>query len=103
MGMTWEDRPTARWIHLAGDLDHDGCLELHAEFRRVADEAVMPVIVDLSQVPFVASNGIRMLLEVHHNLREAGRVLRVSNLQAAVRKVFSTTGIFEAIPELEAR
>ncbi|MHC4954134.1 MAG: STAS domain-containing protein [Planctomycetota bacterium] len=99
--MTWEDRPDARWIHLAGELDHDGCRELHDDFRRVAGEAATPVIVDLGEVPFVASNGLRMLLEVQHNLRAGGRNLMVSNLQEAVRKVFSTTGIFDAIPELE--
>jgi len=101
MGMTYEDRPDARWIHLEGDLDHDGCRAMHDEFQRIANEAGTPVVVNLAGVPFVASNGIRMLLETHHSLRGNGRHLMVSNLQAAVRKVFTTTGIFDAIPELE--
>ena len=103
MAMTWEDRSDARWIHIRGDLDHDGCRTMQAEFQRVASEGRLPVIVDLTDVPFVASNGIRMLLETHHNLRECGRRLMVSNLQEPVRKVFSTTGIFDAIPELDGR
>jgi len=103
MGMTWEDRSDARWIHIRGDLDHDGCRAMHDEFQRVAGEGRLPVVVDLADVPFVASNGIRMLLETHHDLRDRGRHLMVSNLQEPVRKVFSTTGIFDAIPELEAR
>ena len=103
MGMTWEDWSDAWWIHIRGDLDHDGCRAMHAEFRRVADEGALPVIVDLAEVPFVASNGLRMLLETHHNLRDRGRHLMVSNLQEPVRKVFTTTGIFDAIPELDGR
>jgi len=101
MEMTWEDRSDARWIHIQGELDHEGCAAMHDEFQRVAREGRMPVVVDLSKVPFVASNGIRMLLEIHHSLRDEGRRLMVSNLQGPVRKVFSTTGIFDAIPEFD--
>jgi len=101
MGLTWEDRPDARWITLTGELDHDGCRDLHDEFQRIATSAAAPVVVDLAQVPFVASNGLRLLLETHHQLRDAGRRLMVHNLQPSVRRVFRTTGIFDAIPELE--
>ena len=101
MGMTWEDRPDARWILLDGDLDHEGCRDVHDEFQRVAEDGAMAVVVDLSKVPFVASNGLRLLLETHHQLRDSGHRLMVHNLQPAVRKVFSTTGIFDAIPEFE--
>ncbi len=101
MGMTWEDRPEGRWIRLDGELDHDGCRELWEEFRRVAEQSPIAVIVDLEGVPFVASNGLRMLLEAHHELRDGGRSLMVSNLQPSVRKVFLTTGIFDAIPEMD--
>ncbi|MHC4939891.1 MAG: STAS domain-containing protein [Planctomycetota bacterium] len=101
MGITWEDRPNARWIILTGELDHEGCALVHDEFQKVAEEAASPVVVDLAGVPFVASNGLRLLLETHHQLRDAGRRLLVHNLQPSVRKVFRTTGIFDAIPEFE--
>lgn len=101
MGITWEDRPDGRWIHLTGELDHDGCRKVYEEFRRVAAGTQTSVIVDLEGVPFVASNGLRMLLETHHDLRDGGRRLMVSNLRPPVRKVFQTTGIFDAIPEMD--
>ena len=101
MGMTWEDRPDARWILLDGELDHEGCRDVHDEFQRVAEACTTSVVVDLAKVPFVASNGLRLLLEMHYQLRDAGQRLMVHNLQPAVRQVFSTTGIFDAIPEFE--
>ncbi|MEM8885842.1 MAG: STAS domain-containing protein [Planctomycetota bacterium] len=101
--MTWEDRPDARWIILSGELDHEGCQSVTDEFRRVAQDSVHPVVVDLSSVRFVASTGLRMLLESHHALRDQGHSLKVHNLQEPVRRVFHTTGIFDAIPEFEQR
>ncbi|MHC4410248.1 MAG: STAS domain-containing protein [Planctomycetota bacterium] len=101
MGMTWEDRPDARRIILSGELDHEGCARVHDELQQVAEDSADRVIVDFSDVPFVASNGLRLLLETHHQLRDAGRRLLVHNLQPAVHRVFATTGIFDAIPEFE--
>jgi len=101
MGMRWEDRPDGRWIIMTGELDHDGCRDVHDEFQRIASGASAPVVVDLAEVSFVASNGLRLLLETHHRLRDAGRRLMVHNLQPSVRKVVRTTGVFDAIPELE--
>jgi anti-anti-sigma factor len=101
MGITWEDRPEARWITLTGELDHEGCRQMQEEFQRIAGGCADSVVVDLGQVPFVASNGLRLLLETQHQLRDAGRRLMVHNLHPSVRTVFRTTGVFEAIPEFE--
>ena len=101
MGMNWEDRSDTRWIVLTGDLDHVGCSNVHQELKQVATSSSSSVVVDLEAVPFIASNGLRMLLEIHHDLRSAGHTLQVRNLQPSVRSVFQTTGIFDAIPEFE--
>ena len=98
--LRWEDRKETRWILLAGELDHQGSHELENRLQTATADCSGPVIVDLADVTFVGSHALRLLLEANHMLGAAGRSLRVSGLRPIVRKVFETTGIFEAIPEV---
>ena len=59
------------------------------------------VVVDMTHVTFVASHGIRLLLQANRQLKQSGRSLRLAGMSPQVRKVFETTGLFQAIPELE--
>ena len=98
----WEDRDQQRWIHLEGELDYDGCRELEGPFREVVADGNGTVVVDLTDVTFVASQCLRLLLETNRTLKDAGRSLLITGPQPHVRKVFETTGLFMAIPEYEA-
>jgi anti-anti-sigma factor len=100
--MRFEDRRNARWIHLDGELDSDGCAEMGDQFRAAVASGPDAVVVDMTQVTFVASHGIRLLLQANRKLREAGRSLRIAGLSPRIRRVFETTGLFEAIPEYDA-
>ena len=99
--LKWEDRDDTRWILIEGELDHDGSHELERSLRDAAAASGGPVVVDLAEVTFVGSHALRLLLEANHNLSAAGRSMSVAGLRPIVRKVFETTGIFEAIPEVE--
>ncbi len=94
----WDDRDGARWIQLRGELDNLGYQKVSARFFEAARGADI-VIVDMSGVKFVSSNGVRLLLAAHQQLRPRGGRLYVTGLQPGVRKVFNTIRIFEAIPE----
>ncbi len=96
-----EDRDDARWILIEGELDHEGSHELGQSLQDAAAASVGLVVVDLAAVTFVGSHALRLLLEANHNLVAVGRSMRVAGLRPIVRKVFETTGIFEAIPEVE--
>ncbi|MHC4956973.1 MAG: STAS domain-containing protein [Planctomycetota bacterium] len=100
--MKWEDRDGERWIHLEGELDHIGTEGLVERLMETADDGNGAVVLDFALVTFVGSPGLRVLLQTHHQLKSNGRKLRVCGLRPGVRRVFATTGIFEAIPEIEA-
>ena len=100
--LRWEDRDETRWILLEGELDHIGSKELGGLLIEAAGRSSHPVVVDMADVSFVGSHALRLLLETNHTLGAEGRTLRVSGLRPLVRKVFETTGIFDAIPEVES-
>jgi anti-anti-sigma factor len=61
--------------------------------------------VDLSQVPFLASIGIRILLTNARVLRQRGGRMALLNPQSMVEEVLKVTGIESIIPifhDLEA-
>jgi len=64
-------------VALAGDLDYDGATKIETEFMACVTAREKPTIVDLSEVGFLGSPGIRMLLVADRGLKQvdAGMVL----------------------------
>jgi len=98
--LRWEDRADGRWILISGELDHEGCARIGDRLREAANGAKPGrVIVDLGDVSFVASQGLRLLLQVQSALKPAGRTLQIGAMRPNIRRVMETTGILQAIPE----
>lgn len=94
------ERDGRTWIRLEGQLDHEGCAEISAAFDRSLRGARSEIIIDLRDVTFIASQGIRMLLQGYKSAQPAGFAMKVTGLSPLTRRVFDTTGLFQAIPEL---
>ena len=99
--LSWQDRDGGRWLILEGELDHVACAQLEDDFRTAAFDAAGLVIADMGGVSFVASHGLRMLLQVHKKLKDDGRQLRVAHMRPHVRQVLETTGLLQVIPEMK--
>jgi len=97
--INWEDRVFGRWIRLEGDMDHVGCEQVRAALDSAVLGSSLPVIIDLSRVDLLSSQGIAQLLRAQGHARARGQPLFVDGLDAHKRKVLDTVGIFQAIPE----
>ena len=53
------------------------------------------LVLDLSEMSFIDSVGLGVLIGVLKRARESGRELELRNLQPAARKVFEITGLHE--------
>ena len=92
-----EIRGEETWIHVEGELDHDGCGQVAPVLLRA--EGAGPVVVDMSGVTFVSSEGIGLMLRAHRKRREEGRTLLLSGLRPHIRRSFEIVGVFEVVPE----
>jgi len=100
----WEDGEKERLVRLSGELDHDGCEEVDAAFREaITNVSRDRVVVDMSEVTFVSSQGIWMMLQAHAQLKGEGRVLHVRGMRPHISKVFETVGVFRAVPEWKSQ
>lgn len=72
-----------------GDIDIAGGPTLENALRSAGD---MPIVLDLRDVEFVDSSGLRALLTATRQARQHGACVRLRNVGAAVRRMLDITG-----------
>lgn len=88
-----------RNIYLTGRLDIQGTEEISTEFTKLNAEAKQNVMIDLSEVSFLASMGIRELISNAKSLqRRGGRMILYVGNNALIAKILETTNIGELLP-----
>lgn len=88
-----------RTIHLSGRLDLVGTDEISTKFAALATANGRHVIVDLADVSFLASIGIRAIITNAKALQQrGGRMVLFVGANQAVAKTLETTGIDSLIP-----
>ena len=53
------------------------------------------VVIDLANVPYMSSAGLRLLLSAHKTMHAKGGELKIANVQEAVREVLDITGFLD--------
>ena len=100
MPIRYEDLSNdVRRISLSGRLDTVGSEEIAKELASLAASAARGVVVDLSQVTFLSSMGIRALIAAA-KARQAngGRMVLLVDGSDTVERTLEATGIDELIP-----
>jgi anti-anti-sigma factor len=89
--------PNLTRIALAGKLDVEGEGQIGAEFRQIVDGSPLNVLVDLSQVSYLASLGIRLLFAGAKSLAATGKKMVVLNPQPMVKETLLNSGTVKLI------
>jgi anti-sigma B factor antagonist len=100
MAIEFEDvTDTFRRIRLSGRLDIQGTEAISIKFTFLAASAPRRVVVDLTEVSFLASIGIRELISSAKALQQrGGRMVLLVGENAGVAKTLEVTGIDTLIP-----
>lgn len=85
-------------IALSGKLDVEGEGQIGEEFRRLVESRNTSFLVDMSQVTYLASLGIRLLFAGAKSLAIQNRKLVVFNPQPMVEETLMTSGTAKLIP-----
>lgn len=96
-----EQENTIRIIKLTGKLDIMGANEIDTRFAAYCSGENVRVLVDLSQVDYLASIGIRLLTSNAKSLASRAGKLVLLNPTDDVRSVLDTTGILTIIPTFD--
>lgn len=85
-------------VALSGRLDIDGVKAVELEFTSVVGGKDQSAIVDFTEVSFIASLGMRMLLSVAKNLRSRNHKVVIYNPQPVVQEALETAGFSTVMP-----
>jgi len=98
-------RPSPSVFIPKGAIDLHVSPELRATLRGIIDdEKPKRLVVDLSQVPFIDSSGIAVLIGAMQSLEHEGGVFLVAGAQAGVRMIFESAKLdqyFRLFPDVE--
>jgi anti-anti-sigma factor len=89
-------------VDLDGRLDVEGTREVDDVFAFNTTTAPNRIVVNLAQVSFIASIGIRALLTAARGQRQRGGKLVLAEPQPMVRKVLETAGVDQVVPVYES-
>ena len=84
-------------LHIAGELDLATASQLGTRLEAVVDASIGDVTIDLSQVTFVDSTGLKMLVSTQRRLRAEDRRLTVRNPCGTLLRVFEVSGLGDAL------
>ena len=85
-------------IYVRGELDLATAHDLERELIKVEDTDALSIILDLSDLEFIDSTGVRVLLSAHARSRANSNRLTLLRGSAAVQRVFEVTGILNLLP-----
>ena len=84
-------------VSLSGRLDVDGALKIDSDFNKIA-EANKNLLVDMSDVSFLASLGMRTLITAAKAISNNGGKLVLLSPQANVEKVLRESRVDTVLP-----
>lgn len=85
-------------ITLQGRLDAPGASAIEIPFTATLKSANRHAVIDMTDVAFVASLGIRLLFSVARIVQRQGRRVVLYGIQPDVREVFETVAMDQVIP-----
>jgi anti-sigma B factor antagonist len=85
-------------VRALGELDIATANILDEELRRVWYCDASPILLDLADVDFLDSVGVRSLLAVAKHSRENGDRVRIRIASAPIRRVIEVSGVERSLP-----
>ena len=88
-----DDRDGGVWLSLAGELDLSTAADLEEELRGAERDGTGLVVLDLRELEFMDSSGLRVIVVADSRARELGRRLAIVQGPEPVARVFQVTGL----------
>ena len=89
---------------IEGSLDTNTSKEAHDQLNKLVDEGKVKLLVDLTNLDYIASSGLRILLATSKKLKPLKGEMRICGLNETVNEVFEISGftmIFNVLKTIE--
>jgi len=80
-------------VIVSGRMDAESAPQFEEKCRACIAEGLTGLVVDLGELTYVSSMGLRSFISVTKALQEKGETLRLCRLKGLVKQVFEITGL----------
>ena len=91
------DDPRARSVVVRGALDIQTAPDLERTLDEAIDDGALLIIVNLEEVSFLDSSGLRVVLSAADRVAGRGGQLFVSGMSSAAQRVLEVAGVIERL------
>ena len=90
------------YIGLSGELDESSAVFIRSKMDALFNEGNMrKVVVEMSELTFMDSTGIGVLIGRYKRLKARNIVLCVRNPSSAADRIFKMAGLYEIMPKVK--
>ena len=92
-------------LAIKGPLNRESREQLAEQIELVAPGTVPQIVLDLTEVPLVDSEGLEVLLDARDAVRRRGGVIKLADAPALTAEILRATGVgdyFESFADLRA-
>jgi anti-sigma B factor antagonist len=93
----------AHVVQLTGELDMDTAQAFEDELERVEATTAREIIVDLSGLKFIGSDGLKVFIHASARSRRQGNRLKLVRGPDHVHEAFETSGLVSHLPFVDGR
>ena len=96
--LVYEKRKNALVIRLSGELDHSEAARVRGEMDDLIDDTgVRRLVFDLSDLKFMDSSGIGLIIGRYKRLARRGGSVAVSGSNARIDRIFAMAGLYQLV------
>jgi len=85
-------------LHVAGRMDAESAAHFEAQCVSCISEGISSLVVDLGDLSYVSSMGLRSFVAIGQKLKGKGGELRICRLTGLARQVFEITRLNQVFP-----
>ena len=94
MEITIKENGTGLLCTLAGRLDTPASLQASKDIQPLLDNAEKEIVLDCSDLEYISSSGLRILLGIRKETARKGGKVIIKNIREEIRQVFLMTGFY---------
>ena len=87
---------------VSGRMDAESAPQFEEKCRACIAEGITVLVVDLGELTYVSSMGLRSFVFIAKTLQQRGGALRICGLKGLVKQVFEITGLLGIFPVYES-
>lgn len=84
-------------VELSGDIDHCTSEKIKREIYMNTGKYVRKMIIDLTNVEFMDSSGIGMILGRYREIKERDGKISVTGIKGNMERIFNMSGLYKII------